>query len=523
VQSLLRWNLGPMAAFTCVPSPGMTPIPCRSTGDVTTCPPENGGSACKESDIKKTVTPFKVCYQAGEGVRPGVDVELWQRTFGRPPEEKSCKVCFMLSVADKPFFIDFDSEFEFEGKRGIGTPFSGTEYEAAVGDTITIELLAAANNAGQVVDIALLAEPGAPRGSFLTKPRTVAYNKVTYNIAFLRHFIFMPTQGQEGTRYDVCFQGADANLMRSTKKCFSIKVLPARISWQATTPCPQPQINDAGNVYCPPDGHLLAVTVGCHYTFNLLASAPLYSLRLRQQQLPTCEGCPYVEGKGVRSCAALGAAAGKGEPCCGNGLCDGLETGGGCSGDCRADDESLEQTQFGTVVNDWHSSALYTYTPTRGAEGRRILKCFEGITNAGEEDPTAYTNAVVEMERRNETAPSFCLVLDVSRCSYCVPQAATLRSMSVHYFLNMDWLRIYNSNPAILDPDSLIQGADTLAVGPLYTAQRGDTLLSIAAMAKTTLKSILQVNSDLALMDGAELEAGQQICLLLCSTVPVGS
>jgi LysM repeat protein len=30
--------------------------------------------------------------------------------------------------------------------------------------------------------------------------------------------------------------------------------------------------------------------------------------------------------------------------------------------------------------------------------------------------------------------------------------------------------------------------------GPLYTAQRGDTLLSIAAMAKTTVKTILQVD-----------------------------
>jgi hypothetical protein len=174
-------------------------------------------------------------------------------------------------------------------------------------------------------------------------------------------------------RYDVCFQGADGNLMRSTKKCFSIKVLAARINWQATTPCPQPQINDAGNVYCPPHGHLLTVTVGCRYTFNLLASAPLYSLRLRQQHLPTCEGCPFVEGKGVTSCAALGAAAGKGEPCCGNGLCDGLETGEGCSGDCRADDESLEQTLIGTVVNDWRRCLflptvyiyrVYMFTPT---------------------------------------------------------------------------------------------------------------------------------------------------------------
>jgi hypothetical protein len=91
-QGLLRWDLGAMAAFTCVPSPGAPPVACLGPGDVSTCRPENGGSACKESDTKKTVAPFKVCYQAGEGVRPGVDVALWQRTFGRPPEERSCKV-----------------------------------------------------------------------------------------------------------------------------------------------------------------------------------------------------------------------------------------------------------------------------------------------------------------------------------------------------------------------------------------------------------------------------------------------
>lgn len=120
-----------MAAFTCKPSPSAAPVACQGPGDVSTCVPENGGTACKESDIKKTVAPFKVCFQTGEGLRPGVDEALWQRTFGRPSEERSCKVCFLLSVADKPFFIDFDSEFEYEGKRGIGTPFSGTEYQVS--------------------------------------------------------------------------------------------------------------------------------------------------------------------------------------------------------------------------------------------------------------------------------------------------------------------------------------------------------------------------------------------------------
>ena len=41
--------------------------------------------------------------------------------------------------------------------------------------------------------------------------------------------------------------GADGNLMRSTKKCFSIMVLPARISWVETMPCPGPKLDAAGS------------------------------------------------------------------------------------------------------------------------------------------------------------------------------------------------------------------------------------------------------------------------------------
>lgn len=72
------------------------------------------------------------------------------------------------------------------------------------------------------------------------------------------------------------------------------------------------------------------------------------------------------------------------------------------------------------------------------------------------------------------------------------------------------------------NPDALIEGADTVAVGPLYEVQKGDTLLSVAAMAKTTVKSILQVNSDLAVAAGADhdLLPGHHICLLLCSAMP---
>jgi hypothetical protein len=61
-----------------------------------------------EGASKKSVKPFKVCYQSGEATRPGVDVDLWHRTFGRLPEERGCLVCFMMSVAEAPFFMDYD-------------------------------------------------------------------------------------------------------------------------------------------------------------------------------------------------------------------------------------------------------------------------------------------------------------------------------------------------------------------------------------------------------------------------------
>ena len=78
-----------------------------------------------------------------------------------------------------------------------------------------------------------------------------------------------------------------------------------------------------------------------------------------------------------------------------------------------------------------------------------------------------------------------------------------------------------NSNPRVANPDGLIQGIDTVDVGPVYQVQKGDTLLSIAAMARTTVKSILQVNSDLAVSTHLYLEPGHNVCLLLCTSVPL--
>ena len=47
-----------------------------------------------------------------------------------------------------------------------------------------------------------------------------------------------------------------------------------------------------------------------------------------------------------------------GEECCGNGLCDGLETSASCPADCVGDVETLTQTVYGSAVNAWLRSCL---------------------------------------------------------------------------------------------------------------------------------------------------------------------
>lgn len=114
--------------------------------------------------------------------------------------------------------------------------------------------------------------------------------------------------------------------------------------------------------------------------------------------------------------------------------------------------------------------------------------------------------------RTRDLAPSICIVFEVQSCRYCVPPGATLKvcacadfgtrvvdalyasshrwlratntahngqSIARHYMLNMDWLRLYNSNPGVANPDDLLP-QQAIQVGPIYSVAPGDTLLSIA-------------------------------------------
>jgi len=484
VTGQLVWDLRGIGKYMCKPLDINFTIPCEGLGDTATCP---GGTPC----TKLETSPFKVCFQIVEVVSSFVDVALWRRTFGTQPGGTTCKVCFKLQVSDRPFFED------------VMTPRSGSQFFLAVGQTLDETLLAASEIVGKVV-ITMPSDPGAPNGASLTRSETVTFADVDSGFGYTRRFVYTPQASQRGHTYTVCFRaiiegvGADVS---SDLRCWKITVLAAVVSWDGSLPCPALGDSEEEGAACPSEGHVVAATVGCPFSMALKATAPRYAMMLSLLSHPTLAG-----GLGVTAC--LGGDVG---PCCGNGHCDGAESAAGCPADCKEPPPTLEQTQIGSAANNFASLATLKWTPGRGDEGRRVLICVATADQTfGEEvvDPTRGADG---------SGPSLCITFEVARCAYCVPDGATLRNVARHYMLNNDWLRLYNSNPGTADPDRLAP-LQRINVGPTYAAQQGDTLVSIAASMRTTVKALLDHNRDL--LDAAQLVEGQKVCVLLCSAAP---
>ena len=170
------------------------------------------------------------------------------------------------------------------------------------------------------------------------------------------------------------------------------------------------------------------------------------------------------------------------QACCGNGHCDGAESAASCPADCHEPAPVLVQSQVGSAQNGFVSEASLAWTPTRGDEGRAVLLCVEAA------DQTFGTAVVDPTRGASGTGPSLCVTFAVARCAYCVPEGATLRNVARHYMLNLDWLRLYNSNPETPDPDKLAP-LQRIRVGPTYSAKEGDSLVTIAASMRTTVKA----------------------------------
>ena len=475
----LVWDLKGLGYSCYKPNDNFT-VPCQGPQDVQTC---EGGSECKKDAVP---IPFKVCYRAQEELAPWVDANLWTRTYREAPTKDSCEVCLKLAIADRPIFLDDDD----------ASPVQGHVFEVAAGRELRFSLTAAAANDGDgEVLISILSDPGAPFGAALGSSRKEDCSTVKplcqlfHGSGYQRDFVYTPLESHAGQRFKVCFiasmaalkPGADASSQVSEPRCIYFEVLQVRVSWKGTTPS-----NDT------PQAHI-NTTVGCKVAYDLQATGRLYNLRIEHLQLPRCDNC-IEGGLSVQACSETENVG----PCCGNGVCDGAEMGANCAQDCPEDDSSLRLIQNGSKTNDYVSKALFRWTPTRGMEGRRLLACFSAVdavagSAAGILQASGDRASVVHPVRTTTTAPSFCVVVDVDRCQYCVPDGVTMMYLAKHYTLNVDWLRLYNTNPRTSDPDDIFVH-QKLVIGPTYKVHAGDTLMTIAASAKTTVRAILEYN-----------------------------
>jgi hypothetical protein len=459
VMTELVWDLTGMG-YSCIKPGALNITKCKGSEDVTTCA---GGTPCVKDAVP---LPFKVCYRAQEQKAPWVDEALWRRSYGQSSVREACDVCLKVAIADRPIFLEDDG----------ASPLQGAVYEIAAGRKFTFPLTAAAaNDATSVVVMSILSDPGAPLGAELGPPRKIFCEEVAavcplfHKSGFQRHFSYTPLLAHGGKKFELCFSArmqdikADADIASqvSEPRCMTMKVLMAKVDWAGTSSC---QVNDAGT--CLPHGHI-QTTVGCSIAINLKAKAVLYDLSIAHQELPTCSNC-VGGGLAVRACSETGNVW----PCCGNGHCDGAEIGANCPQDCGEDNSTLQLLQVGSARNNHVSLAEFRWTPTRGMEGRRLLSCFQA------QDALLDTD-IVHTVRTSSSAPSYCVVVDVDRCAYCVPDGSSMMYIAKHYSLTVDWLRLYNTNPGVEDPDAVFP-YDKLVIGPTYTVHPGDTLLSIA-------------------------------------------
>ena len=232
----LYWDLTSLSDFTCTPasmndSHVPSPIRCGGEADIQTCgtPAPGGATACSKGEPPP---PAKVCFFARELVPPSVDQALWKRFYADEPGAQTCKTCFMLKVSDRPFFVTPQ------------TKLPGTNLEATVGQELVIDLMASASVRG-VVDIAIIANPGAPMHAFMTPTEKVEYAEVFHQTAYRRRFRWTPVVGQHGVTIGVCFQATTivvqdgASLpQRSDIWCYNIHVLDIVVSWKGSAPCP---------------------------------------------------------------------------------------------------------------------------------------------------------------------------------------------------------------------------------------------------------------------------------------------
>jgi hypothetical protein len=133
-----------------------------------------------------------------------------------------------------------------------------------------------------------------------------------------------------------------------------------------------------------------------------------------------------------------------------------------------------------------------------------------------------------------------CVSLKTRLCEVAVKSGDTLQVLARRHHIDTNWLRIWNANPSMRNPDlaitentalNFIQSTDakveefhSMRFGGVYTIKVGDTLTTVAARFETSVKRLLSVNPLVAqALSGSSphdggLMPGMDICILACTS-----
>mmetsp|Transcript_25161 Transcript_25161/g.61011 ORF Transcript_25161/g.61011 Transcript_25161/m.61011 type:complete len:192 (-) Transcript_25161:14-589(-) len=166
-------------------------------------------------------------------------------------------------------------------------------------------------------------------------------------------------------------------------------------------------------------------------------------------------------------------------------------------------------------VRGRNATSTIVYRAGRGDEGRQDIVCLQARDNW-------FTT----------TTGTFCAVIRILRCAYCVEGSDTLQLIMRDTIGDFNWLRIWVANgnddgdpdtQLVENPDDIVASGQydkqVVNVGSLYTVNLGESLSELAGRFQTTVKKLLTLNPDVPA--AGPLLPGQELCVVPCTDLPI--
>ena len=456
--------------------------------------------------------------------------------------------CHVVRFRGPPVFIQLsalgakgrDSPFPDIDLHGLG---NGTStLEALVGREVNFTIRARDPNVEDHVTILIVEEPGLPVGATLGPNTCVSHGRVDDNKAYpinqygvggqvdstcaeaFRVFRWTPKVDEDGATYRICFVAVDNSGVcagpydhiasdpgvRATSggyysrpHCVDIKVLRADTAWLPGTVATEAGANKVEHVGCQVEYALRAGDTSGSGTYNTLISfapdsAPPPGMRM------------VTISSGLTHSVVLQWTPARGMEGSHHTVCVIATPQGWTSGDYGNQDGPAWTAGWNPSK---HDPAYARDQPFHGSQ-----------PSAAEYGDPHFGNPRLASGARH--APRRCIHIKIRRCKYCVNPSDSLLSLMKGISPDLNWLRLWAANgnddndvrtSTIQDPDMLALDStqQIFNVGPVYRTMPGDSLMSVAARFRTTIKSLLLLNPDVAL--AAVLPQQQELCLIPCA------